>query len=230
MKFEIFQSKRNKKFYFNLKSRNGQVVLTSQGYTNKASCKKGATAVQKNCNVDKCWNVKTSRNGKFSFNLVSKNNEVVATSQMYKSKATLVKGMKAAKRVASNAVMVDMTTVVPVKSTASKTSTKRAKATRAKATTTRKKSTTTKASTAKKKSTSPKASTTRKKSTTVKGSTAKKKSTTAKASTSKKKSTTTKASTTRKNSTPKASAKKTVAKASTKRTAARKRKTTAKKK
>jgi len=128
MKFEIFKSKRNKKFYFNLKARNGQVILTSQGYTNKVGCQKGANAIQKNCMVEDCWQVKQSKNGKHHFNLLSKNKQIVGKSQQYNSKATLVKGMASVKRVAPNAVFVDLTNV-DTTNTKTKKTTPKAKAT-----------------------------------------------------------------------------------------------------
>ena len=221
MKFEIFKSKRNSKFYFNLKARNGQVILTSQGYVNKAGCKKGANAVQKNCMVEDCWQVKQSKNGKHHFNLLSKNKQIVAKSQQYNSKATLVKGMASVKRVAPNAVFVDLTSVQPTNGTSKKTTTTKAKA----------------STTAKRKTTKAKASVSKSKSTT----TAKRKTTKAKASVSKSKSTPKAKSTTRKTKTVKGSvsrtksakpkASKSTVKATAKRkTTSRKRKTTSKKK
>jgi len=46
MKYEIVMSK-NKKFYFVLKARNGEVVATSEMYNSKQACKKGINAVRK---------------------------------------------------------------------------------------------------------------------------------------------------------------------------------------
>lgn len=46
--FEIYQSPKNKQFYFRLKARNHQVILASEGYKTKASCKNGIKSVQKN--------------------------------------------------------------------------------------------------------------------------------------------------------------------------------------
>ena len=46
-KFEI--SKRsNGEYQFNLKAGNGQVILASQGYADKAGCKNGIESVKKN--------------------------------------------------------------------------------------------------------------------------------------------------------------------------------------
>ena len=37
--FELFQSENNQKYYFNLKAKNGQVILSSQGYADKSGAK-----------------------------------------------------------------------------------------------------------------------------------------------------------------------------------------------
>ena len=57
MKFEIFKSKKNGKFYFNLKADNGQVVLISQGYANTAGAKNGIASVHTNGNQSSCENI-----------------------------------------------------------------------------------------------------------------------------------------------------------------------------
>lgn len=47
MKFEIRKA-RDKKFYFILKARNGEVIATSETYETKQSCKKGIRSVKRN--------------------------------------------------------------------------------------------------------------------------------------------------------------------------------------
>ncbi len=46
-KFEIFKDKREE-YRFRLKARNGEIILASEGYTAKASCKNGINSVVKN--------------------------------------------------------------------------------------------------------------------------------------------------------------------------------------
>ena len=100
MKFEIFKSVKNKKFYFNLKARNGQVILQSQGYANKSGAVNGAKSVQTNCQDDKCFERKVAKNGKHHFNLLSRNKKIIGSSQMYASKASMENGINSVKRVA----------------------------------------------------------------------------------------------------------------------------------
>ena len=93
MKFEIFENKRNKKFYFNLKSRNGQVVLTSEGCPNKAAVKRCISAVQKNCDNEKWIETKVTKSGVHTFNIVNTKKNVVGRSKKYNSLVTMKKGI-----------------------------------------------------------------------------------------------------------------------------------------
>jgi len=108
MKFEIFQGK-NKKFYFNLKAKNGQVVLKSQGYTDRRGAKNGIKSCQTNSGKDGQFDRKVAKNGKPHFSLTARNGEIIGSSQMYASKATMEKGIASVKRVAPEAVVVDTT-------------------------------------------------------------------------------------------------------------------------
>ena len=108
MKFEVFKSKKNKKFYFNLKARNGQVILASQGYSNKAGVTNGIKSVQKNCGNDACFDRKVAKNGKHHFNLLSTNKKIVGSSQMYASKSSMESGIRAVKRVAPQSAVVEI--------------------------------------------------------------------------------------------------------------------------
>ena len=105
MKFEIFQSPKNKKFYFNLKARNGQVILQSQGYASKSGAQGGIKSVKNNCDNDALYDRKVAKNGKHHFNLLSKNKQIVGSSQMYASKASMENGIKSVKTVAPQATI-----------------------------------------------------------------------------------------------------------------------------
>ena len=70
--------------------------------------KNGIESVQKNCGNDACFERKEAKNGKFHFNLCSTNKQVVGSSQMYASKATMENGIKSVKNVAPQAVLVDL--------------------------------------------------------------------------------------------------------------------------
>src|SRR3546814_17553644 len=81
-KFEI--SKRaNGEFQFDLKAGNGQVILSSEGYSAKGSCINGIESVRKNSQDDARFERKTASNGKFFFHLTATNGQTVGSSQMY---------------------------------------------------------------------------------------------------------------------------------------------------
>ncbi len=107
--FEIHQSEKNQKYYFRLKAKNGQVILTSQGYSNKAGAKNGIESVQKNCHRDDLFERKESSNGKVYFNLKAANSQIIGTSQMYASKEGLEKGIASVKKNAEGASTRDLT-------------------------------------------------------------------------------------------------------------------------
>ncbi len=54
--------------------------------------------------------VKKGTTGKFRFNLVSTNGQVVATSEAYNSKASALNGVRSVKKLAGDAVVEDQTT------------------------------------------------------------------------------------------------------------------------
>lgn len=54
--------------------------------------------------------VKKGTTGKFRFNLVSSNGQIIATSEAYNSKASCMNGIKAVRGVAAEAMLEDQTT------------------------------------------------------------------------------------------------------------------------
>lgn len=91
--FEIFQAK-NKQFRWNLKAKNGQVILTSEGYESKKSAMNGIESVRKNCGDKKCFEMKTAKDGRSYFNMKAGNGQVIGSSQMYKSDSGCRNGVK----------------------------------------------------------------------------------------------------------------------------------------
>lgn len=104
-KFEITKRK-NGEFQFNLKAGNGQVILSSEGYTTKVNCKKGIESVKKNSQNEARFESKESKNEKFYFNLKSTNGQIVGSSQMYESEASKNNGIAS---VMKNAKVLDLT-------------------------------------------------------------------------------------------------------------------------
>lgn len=96
--FEIYQSNKSGEFYFRLKAKNGDIILGSEGYKTKSSCKNGIESVRKNSMEQKRFISKTAKNGKFHFNLKARNGQIIGTSQMYTSENGMKNGMNSVKK------------------------------------------------------------------------------------------------------------------------------------
>ncbi|EID72850.1 YegP family protein [Imtechella halotolerans] len=101
--FEVFQSEKNNKFYFNLKAKNGQIILSSQGYADKGGAMNGIESCKKNAPDDSKFERKTAANGKFHFNLKAGNGQIIGSSQMYASEAGMENGIDSVKNNAPDA-------------------------------------------------------------------------------------------------------------------------------
>ncbi len=107
-KFEISRRKSGE-FQFNLKAPNGQVILTSEGYSQKVSCIDGVQSVKRYASDDNRFDRKKSSNGKYYFNLKAGNGQIIGTSEMYESEASRNKGIESVKTNASSAGLNDLT-------------------------------------------------------------------------------------------------------------------------
>ncbi len=109
MKFEIIHKDDQGKFFFHLKAKNGQIILSSQGYKAKPNCEKGIESVQKNAQDESNFVVQESKDGKHYFNLIAANKQVIGTSQMYKAMDGVKKGIASVMENAPAAPVVDTT-------------------------------------------------------------------------------------------------------------------------
>ena len=105
-KFEI-SVRKNGEFQFNLKASNGEVILTSEGYTTKTACLNGIESVKKNAAIPERFEIKEAKNGKPFFNLKASNGQVVGASQMYASEATMKNGIASVAKNAPDAPVVE---------------------------------------------------------------------------------------------------------------------------
>lgn len=103
----VITTRKNGEFQFNLKATNGQVILSSEGYTTLAACKNGIESVKKNSPEDARYERKKSTNGKFYFNLKATNGQVIGSSQMYQSEDSRDNGIESVKRNAPDAEVVE---------------------------------------------------------------------------------------------------------------------------
>ncbi len=103
----VITVRKNGEFQFNLKATNGQVILTSEGYTTKTACLNGVESVKKNAAVEARFEVKVAKNGKPYFNLKSTNGQVIGASQMYASERTMKAGIASVMKNAPDAPVVE---------------------------------------------------------------------------------------------------------------------------
>jgi len=105
----VMTTRKNGEFQFNLKAGNGEIILSSEGYTAKASCLNGIESVRKNAPDDNRYERKEAKNGKFFFNLKAANGQIIGTSEMYETAAGRDKGIESVKRNAPDATVEDLT-------------------------------------------------------------------------------------------------------------------------
>lgn len=105
----VITTRKNGEFQFNLKASNGQVILTSEGYSTKLACENGISTVKKNSEEDARFDCKTASNGKPYFNLKASNGQIIGTSEMYESEAARDNGIKSVKNNAPEASVEDLT-------------------------------------------------------------------------------------------------------------------------
>jgi uncharacterized protein YegP (UPF0339 family) len=107
-KFEIYKDKAGE-FRFRLKAGNGEVILASEGYKGKSSATNGVESVKKNASMDERYERKTTKGGKFSFNLLAGNKQVIGASQSYESERSRDAGIESVKKNAPEASIDDQT-------------------------------------------------------------------------------------------------------------------------
>ena len=99
----VINTRKNGEHQFNLKASNGQVILTSEGYSSKSGCVNGIESVKKNAPDDAKFDRKTSTNGKYYFNLKATNGQIIGSSEMYESTAARDNGIESVKKNAPDA-------------------------------------------------------------------------------------------------------------------------------
>ncbi|NQY06616.1 MAG: YegP family protein [Flavobacteriaceae bacterium] len=106
-KFEIKKDKAGH-FRFNLKAGNGQIILSSQGYSTKAACDNGIESVRTNSQDDSRFERKVNAGGNPCFNLKAGNGQVIGTSEAYSSDAAMENGIASVKKNAPDASVEEL--------------------------------------------------------------------------------------------------------------------------
>ncbi|MCZ8216746.1 MAG: YegP family protein [Cyclobacteriaceae bacterium] len=101
----VISKRSNGELQFNLKADNGQVILTSEGYSSRSGCENGISSVRTNAPSDSNYDRKKSSNGKHFFNLKATNGQIIGTSEMYESSSGMETGIASVKSNAPSATV-----------------------------------------------------------------------------------------------------------------------------
>ena len=107
-KFELYKDKAGE-YRFRLKAGNGETILVSEGYKQKASATNGIESVRKNAPADERYERKDTSSGKPMFNLKATNGQVIGTSESYSSASARDNGIESVKKNAPDAKLDDQT-------------------------------------------------------------------------------------------------------------------------
>jgi len=99
----VISVRKNGEYQFNLKSGNGEIILTSEGYKAKKSCLNGIESVRKNSQLEARFVLLAAKNGKLYFNLKAVNGQIIGTSEMYNEESGRKNGIASVKKNAPGA-------------------------------------------------------------------------------------------------------------------------------
>jgi uncharacterized protein YegP (UPF0339 family) len=109
--FELFVDVKGE-YRFRLRSPNGQIVLASEGYKQKAGALNGIASVRENAPTYARFVLKDpSADDQYWFVLRAANNEIIGVSEMYKAAGGRAYGIYAVQRLAGGAKLLDFTVV-----------------------------------------------------------------------------------------------------------------------
>jgi uncharacterized protein YegP (UPF0339 family) len=107
-KFVLFRGS-DKQFYFRLQAANGKPILQSSGYTKKDSAHDGIASVKENASDGDRYDRRESSDDQCYFVLLAANNEIIGTSEMYKTTGSREDGIAAVVKTAPTAPADDQT-------------------------------------------------------------------------------------------------------------------------
>lgn len=93
----VISKRANGDYQFNLIASNGQIILSSEGYTTKSACEHGIESVIENSQNDSNFVRKTALNENYYFNLKATNGKIIGVSEMYASEAGRESGIYSVK-------------------------------------------------------------------------------------------------------------------------------------
>jgi len=95
-KFQIIRGE-NEKYYFSLRDGDGDIILRSEGYTVRAGAEKGIDMVKLSVYQDEKFKRKISTDGKFYFDIVSVDGNILVTSKLFDTLEACQSGIETVK-------------------------------------------------------------------------------------------------------------------------------------
>jgi len=105
--FEVYKDKSDE-YRFRLKASNGEIVLSSEGYSARAGCMNGIESVRENCKVPERFEIYQDKAGKYRFRLKAANGQVIGTGEAYETEASLRNGIKSVTRWANESEIKEL--------------------------------------------------------------------------------------------------------------------------
>ena len=109
-KFQVFKSTSNSQYSYRLRAKNGEIILSGEGYFTKQSCFSGIQSVKVNAPNDSRYERKQSANYQYSFVLTAAkaNREIIGRSELYTTTAAREIGIASVKKDAPFAPTEDL--------------------------------------------------------------------------------------------------------------------------
>ena len=97
-KFQVFKSTSNSQYYYRLRAKNGEIILSGEGYLTKQSCFSGIQSVKTNAPNDSRYERKQSASHQYYFVLNAANREIIGRSELFTTTFTREIGIASVKK------------------------------------------------------------------------------------------------------------------------------------
>ena len=92
-KFETYKDRRGE-FRYRLKARNGEIILSGEGYKSRSGLANGIKSIRTNSQIAERFEKRETKNGKPYFVLKAGNSQIIGKSETYESMAACNNGIK----------------------------------------------------------------------------------------------------------------------------------------
>lgn len=100
MKYQIYQNPRNNQFYCKLRARNGWPYLTSQPHPTRKEVENTIEILRSAATDDDNFERKTTKNGRYYYEVVDERRAAMAVSRLYKSVTSMNRAIRKVKKIA----------------------------------------------------------------------------------------------------------------------------------